>query len=172
MIVLVIGGSGSGKSSWAERYAAAFPAKKRYYLATMRASDPESRLRAERHRRQRAGLGFETVECPLRVGDFRPEKDAAVLLEDLPNLLANEMFGGGDPERILPDLRALASRCALLTVVTGDVFADGVAYDPMTADYMRRLALLGREIAASADIAVEVAASLPLFLKGQERCAF
>ena len=91
---------------------------------------------------------------------------AAVLLEDLPNLLANEMFGGGDPDRILPDILSLADRCALLTVVTGDVFADGVTYGAETAEYIRRLALLGREIAAKADTVAEVAASLPCYLKG------
>ena len=166
MILLVIGGSGSGKSAYAEARTAAFPAPKKYYIATMRAWDAESRRRVERHRAQRAGLGFETVECPLHLGGFAPEADAAVLLEDLPNLLANEMFGGGDPDRILPDVLSLAEKCALLTVVTGDVFADGVTYGAETEDYIRRLALLGREIAARADTVVEVAASLPCCLKG------
>lgn len=166
MILLVIGGSGSGKSAFAEARTAAHPAAKKYYVATMQVWDDESRRRVERHRAQRAGLGFETVECPQNLGSFAPEPGAAVLLEDLPNLLANEMFGGGDPERILPDILRLADKCALLAIVTGDVFADGVTYGAETEEYIRRLALLGREIAARADTVVEVAASLPLFLKG------
>ena len=39
MILLVIGGSGSGKSAYAEARTAAFPAPKKYYIATMRAWD-------------------------------------------------------------------------------------------------------------------------------------
>ena len=166
MILLVIGGSGSGKSAFAEARTAAWPAHKKYYIATMQAGDAESQRRVARHRDQRAGLGFETVECPRNLGGFAPEPGAAVLLEDLPNLLANEMFGGGDPDRILPDILSLADRCALLTVVTGDVFADGVTYGAETAEYIRRLALLGQEIAAKADTVAEVAASLPCYLKG------
>ena len=166
MILLVIGGSGSGKSAFAEARTAAFSAEKKYYVATMQAGDAESRRRVARHRAQRAGLGFDTVECPRNLGGFAPEPGAAVLLEDLPNLLANEMFGGGDPDRILPDILSLGERCALLTVVTGDVFADGVSYGAETDEYIRRLALLGREIAARADTVAEVVASLPCYLKG------
>ena len=165
MILLVIGGSGSGKSAFAEARTAAFPADKKYYIATMRAGDAESRRRVERHRAQRAGLGFETVECPQNLGSFTPDPGAAVLLEDLPNLLANEMFGG-DPDRILPDIIALSRRCKLLTIVTGDVFADGVTYGAETDAYIRRLALLGRGIAEQADTVAEVVASQPCFLKG------
>ena len=33
-----------------------------------------------------------------------------MLLEDIPNLLANEMFGGGDYTRILPDLHAMGTQ--------------------------------------------------------------
>lgn len=35
MIVLVTGGSGCGKSTWAEKLVSALPAKKRVYIATM-----------------------------------------------------------------------------------------------------------------------------------------
>ena len=49
MIVLVIGGSGRGKSAWAERLAVALPGVARVYLATMQAADGESLRRVERH---------------------------------------------------------------------------------------------------------------------------
>ena len=64
MIVLVTGGSGSGKSAFAERLIENLPREKRVYAATMQVYDGESVRRVQRHRAQRAGLGFETVECP------------------------------------------------------------------------------------------------------------
>lgn len=171
MMLLVIGGSGSGKSKWAERVIASLPAaQKRFYIATMQVWDEESRRRVARHREQRAQLGFETVECPTDLAALRLPSGCAALLEDLPNLLANEMFGGGDPERILPALQALSARCGTLILVTGNVFADGVAYDPSTQTYIRRLAALNSAAARLADTVVEVVYSLPLALKGALPC--
>lgn len=170
MIVLVTGGSGSGKSAWAERAAAALPAQRRFYLATMRVYDPESERRVARHRAQRAGRGFETLERPVDIGGAAVAAGSLALLEDLPNLLANEMFGRGDPARILPGIRALAAKCAHLLIVTGEVFSDGGRYGAETLAYMRTLACLNREAAALADAAVEVVYSIPVPLKGELPC--
>ena len=67
MIILLTGGSASGKSGWAEGLAAALHRRSGgalIYLATMAAEDGESRRRVARHRAQRAGRGFLTVERP------------------------------------------------------------------------------------------------------------
>ena len=65
-----------------------------------------------------------------------------MLLEDLVNLTANEMFSGGDVRRIVPALHRLARRCRLLVMVTNDVFSDGVCYDESTQAYLRALAAI------------------------------
>ena len=56
MITLIIGGSGSGKSAYAENYvleqAKNLP---KYYIATMQIYDAEGERKVERHRRLRAG---------------------------------------------------------------------------------------------------------------------
>lgn len=170
MTVLVTGGSGSGKSAFAEELLARLSSQGRIYVATMEVFDEESRRRVARHRAQRADKGFSTVECPRQLAKADIPAGASVLLEDLPNLVAGEMFGGGDAERIIPDLRQLASRCAHLVVVTGDVFADGVRYDSATQDYLRTLAEAARAVAAMADAVVEVVCSLPTVLKGALPC--
>ena len=54
MIVLVTGGSGCGKSTWAERLVETLPRENRVYIATMQVYDEESRQRVKRHREQRA----------------------------------------------------------------------------------------------------------------------
>lgn len=190
MIILLTGGSGCGKSACAERIVAAMPREKRIYIATMQVADNESRRRVERHIRRREGMDFTTVEQYRSPGEAPVEPGSVVLLEDLPNLLANEMFGvsgpevsgggspdapdggspemsrNGSPERIMSDLRALADRCAHLVIVTNDVFSDGGEYDESTQEYIRRLAELNRAAADLADCAAEVLYGIPVPLKG------
>ena len=65
MLYIVTGGSGSGKSEYAEQ--TAVQCRNRtggtlWYLATMRIWDDEGKKRVERHRRMRAAKGFETIE--------------------------------------------------------------------------------------------------------------
>ncbi len=63
MLAVVTGGSGSGKSAFAEETVLSFGPAKRIYIATMHPFDEESHKRMARHRKMRAGKGFETVEC-------------------------------------------------------------------------------------------------------------
>ena len=63
MMTVVTGGSGSGKSAFAEDKIVSFGPAKRIYIATMHPYDEESHKRVARHRKMRAGKGFETVEC-------------------------------------------------------------------------------------------------------------
>ena len=90
MLTLVIGGSASGKSSFAERLAvqSGLP---RYYVATMRVWDAESEKRVARHREMRREKRFETLECPLRLDELIVSERGVILLEDMGNLVANEL---------------------------------------------------------------------------------
>lgn len=122
MITLIIGGSGSGKSAYAEDYVLAAAADlPKYYIATMQVYDAEGERKVERHRRLRAGKGFVTIEQPTDIGKAgikiagnawneqekgdihevdgmdapNEEKQGGVaLLECMSNLVANEMFSG------------------------------------------------------------------------------
>ena len=170
MIVLVTGGSGCGKSTWAEKLIQTLPAEKRVYIATMQVYDRESELRVERHRKQRADKGFRTVECEKNLSGALIEDGSTVLLEDLVNLTANEMFDGGDPERIVPALRKIAARCLHLVMVTNDLFSDGVDYSPSVKEYLQCLAEVNRQAAEMADCVVEVVYSIPVPVKGELPC--
>ena len=170
MIVLVTGGSGCGKSTCAERLIAALPEEGRVYLATMRVCDGESVQRVARHRAQRAHLGFATIECEQNLAAADIPQGSVVLLEDLVNLTANEMFSGGNVSRIVSALHDLARRCSHLVMVTNDVFSDGVCYDESTQAYLRELAQINRSAAALADCVVEVVYSIPIALKGALPC--
>ena len=168
MLTLIIGGSGSGKSAFAEALVQKLP-EERIYLATMSASDRESLRRIARHRRQRETLGFVTLEQPLRLWEAAVPARANVLLEDLSNLLANEMFSpaGGGVDAVRRGLEHLTAWCGNLTVVTNEVFSGGAEYEGDTLSYIKELAALNRETAARADLAVELVCGLPNVLKGE-----
>lgn len=170
MILLVTGGSGCGKSTWAEELIRTGPSENRVYIATMQVYDEESARRAARHRAQRADLGFRTVECPKDLASAPVPEGGIVLLEDLVNLTANEMFDGGDPDRVVPALRKLAGQSRHLVMVTNDLFSDGIAYTPSVQDYLRRLAEINRQAAELADRVVEVVYGVPIPVKGELPC--
>ena len=68
MIYLVTGGSGSGKSAYAESLLSGFEnIRSRYYIATMQVYGEEGKKRVERHRRLRAGKGFITSEQTVQI---------------------------------------------------------------------------------------------------------
>ena len=156
MIVLVTGGSGCGKSTWAEKLMGSLQEDRRVYIATMQVYDEESR--------------HVTVECGKDLDSAAVPDGSAVLLEDLVNLTANEMFDGGDTSRIVPAIRRLASRCSHLVMVTNDLFSDGGNYSPSVQEYLRSLAEINRQAAEMADCAVEVVYSIPVALKGELPC--
>lgn len=68
MIALVIGGSGSGKSAYAEQMAVKAAGNgSLYYVATKQVYDEEGKKKVERHQKMRAGKGFLTIEQPRRL---------------------------------------------------------------------------------------------------------
>ena len=168
MLTLVIGGAGSGKSAFAEALVCRRNGKK-LYLATMLPRGAEAQTRIEKHRAQRAGRGFETLERGLDLEHAAIPAGADILLEDLSNLLANEIFdpAGGGVDAARRGIEHLISKSDNLTVVTNEIFSDGADYDAESLRYMRLLAELNREIAARADLAVELVCGLPNVLKGE-----
>ncbi len=171
MLVLVSGGSASGKSAFAEGLAVDSLSTLRYYIATMMVWDEESQKRVERHREMRRDKGFLTIEQPLDLYQFVPEPHATVLLEDLSNLYANERYcpgrGEGAIQRVLDGVMQLSQRLGCTIVVTNEVFSDGIDYDPETKAFLSDLARLNCEIARQADQVWEVVVGIPVCHKGE-----
>lgn len=104
MITLITGGSGSGKSAYAEKYICHVSNEKgykeKYYIATMQVFDDEGQRKIDRHRRLRAGKGFITIEQPRDIKKAVEKLQSenclknvrSALLECMSNLVANEMF--------------------------------------------------------------------------------
>ena len=173
MLTLVIGGAASGKSAYAESLCLQSPLP-RTYLATMQVWDAECAARVARHRAMRAQKQFATVECPLHLDRLTLPQRGTVLLEDLGNLTANELYapdGAGDntAEAILDGLEKLAAQCDNLILVTNEVFSGGADYAGDTALYLRALAKINNAAAARADRVVRVVCGIPRDYKGGKK---
>ncbi|HIT85706.1 MAG TPA: bifunctional adenosylcobinamide kinase/adenosylcobinamide-phosphate guanylyltransferase [Candidatus Ornithomonoglobus intestinigallinarum] len=164
MLILVTGGSASGKSEFAENKAAGFGGVK-IYLAAMKPFGKSAAERIEKHRRNRAGKGFETAERFTDIGGAKVS--GTVLLEDLGNVIANEMFSGdtkinGDTEtellaeKIFNDILTLYKSCENLIIVSDNVFEDGCGYGAETEKYIELAGRLNIMTASSADEVWEV----------------
>lgn len=194
MITLVTGGSGSGKSAYAESLLYSCEGI-RYYIATMQIYDAEGEKKVERHRKLRAGKGFLTIESPMNVGkiqfvcagepgqaQYRQEAERkgqcssekkSALLECMSNLTANEMFTKDGMksedevvEKIVSEIQTLSQKLDNLVIVTNNVFEDGVIYDAGTMEYLRALGRINAVLAHLADRVAEVVVGIPVELKG------
>ena len=170
MMILLTGGSGCGKSSFAERLCmkSALP---RYYIAAMKPYGEGGMEKVERHRRMRAGKGFETFECYTEMEKLALPARGTTLLECVCNLTANEMFDEtgkcSDPyERVLADVENLRRQSETLIVVTNDVGSDAEGYSPETQAYVAVLGRINAALAGMADTVCELVCGIPIVLKG------
>ena len=188
MITLVLGGSGSGKSAYAEHLLDGKTNK--YYIATMQVYDAEGEKKVARHRRLRAGKGFVTMEQPRDIGevDFSKraqqameppdragqnvtERPRCALLECMSNLVANEMFreGGFHPEvaeKITEGVKNLLSQAKHVVIVTNEIFSDGILYEEESEQYKKELGQINQKLAEMAEEVVEVVYGIPVWHKG------
>ena len=187
MLVLITGGSGSGKSAYAEEYISKLSRdEKKYYIATMQVYDEEGQKKIERHRTMRSGKGFVTIEQPVKIEEaldkiIQMERENEVsqnisrrtaLLECMSNLTANEMFSGESVtdckvvvNRILSGIQQLKRGIEHLVIVTNNVFEDGCVYDEMTMEYIRAMGSINEQLAVRADQVIEVVVGIPVVIK-------
>ena len=170
MLILVTGGSGSGKSAFAEDRVLSLGESKRIYIATMHPFDQESFKRIERHRKMRAGKGFDTIECYTGLKDVPISGDSVVLLECMSNLTANEMFEENGAhqntvEEILAGVQKLKERARHVVIVTNEIFSDAAFFEGDMDTYLKDLGKINQETAQMADEVVEVVYGIPVYHK-------
>ena len=137
--------------------------------------DGEDEARILRHRLERAGMGFETLECPRDILSclVQAEPEGVFLLDSTTALLANEMFlpdGCVNPEaaeKIEKELRNLAKKVGGLVVVSDGIYADAADYDALTEAYRRGLARIDRALAESCEVVLEICGGLIACHKGE-----
>ena len=170
MLHLIVGGSGSGKSAYAEKRMMEEPDGSRIYLATMRPWDEECGEKIRRHRQMREGKGFLTVECYGRPRDLPIPRGSSVLLECVGNLLTNVFFdqnsnGTDMAQMITDDILDLQNRTRTLMIVTNDIFSDGLFYGVETEAYRAVLGQVNKNLARAADHVIEVVYGIPVNIK-------
>ncbi len=171
MRLLVYGGSGSGKSSYAEEYLGNLPdAGQLVYIATMNPEGKDAQDRIANHRRNRRDKGFLTIERYVDLARLDVPEDCSILLECLGNLLANEMFskegsGKNAAESIMNAIASLTDRAKNIVVVSNDLIRDGCKYPAETELYIQTLAALNIRLASEFDMVVETVCGIPLVLK-------
>ncbi len=173
MLILITGGSGSGKSAFAEDRVLSLGEAQRIYIATMHPFDEESKKRIARHRKMRAGKGFETIECYTGLKEVQVPEGSVVLLECMSNLTANEMFEEQSahadtvPE-ILEGINNLQKQAAHVVIVTNEIFSDAQIFDKEMDSYLEYLGRINQRIANFANEVVEVVYGIPVYLKGEK----
>ncbi|MCR5619038.1 MAG: bifunctional adenosylcobinamide kinase/adenosylcobinamide-phosphate guanylyltransferase [Lachnospiraceae bacterium] len=176
MISIVIGKSNTGKSELAERLALKTGDDRIYYLATMNVCDDAGRERVVKHRKQREGKGFITIERQKCIAGILDESGDAsgstVLLECVANLVSNYIFDDGfDIDKIDPDtecesiasevsdeIRALSGKVHNLIIVTNEYDKDGEGYDDATRFYVKTLSRTNELIIPFCDMVYDLLA--------------
>lgn len=171
-VTLVLGGTRSGKSAWAEALTARTAAALRTgvsYVATapMRADDADHQARIAAHRDRRPAT-WQTIECPNPVDlpDALAAASGVVLLDSLGTWVAGHRdFAAVDPD---PLVAAFGARTAPTVVVSEEV---GLSIHPPTELGRHFVDALGRTnqaVSARAERAVLIVAGRALELPAPE----
>ena len=178
MIHLVTGGSGSGKSEYAENWLMEQSGGQKdllplIYVATMMPYTEETKKKIERHHRLRAGKGFRTIEKYTDMYKVQVPENKGILLECISNLTANELYREDKvtgPEetvkRVVQGVRSLAGHTERLVIVTNEVNSDINGYSEETERYRACIGCINQELAKMADCVTEVVYGIPVQLKG------
>lgn len=159
MITLILGAKNSGKSAFAEKLVSeASSDDNRYYIATMIPYGEEGAMRVEKHRKQREGLNFKTIEMTHNIDEAVKQmdspKEAFVLLECIPNLVANEMFEykvSDVVNTVLNEICILEGKVKELYIVSYNDFGDVEDFDAETLVYINNINYVNQEIEKTAD---------------------
>lgn len=176
MTYFISGGAKCGKSSLAQDLTVALGGR-RYYVATLIPTGAEDRERIRRHIADRAGLGFETVECFQNILDCLDiaDKDGAFLVDSVTSLLQNALFPAEKgyqldlegAERCADGLVAFAKTVRHAVFVSDYIYSDAERYSESTERYRQCLAAIDRRLAAVCDNVIEVSAGQYIIHKGE-----
>ena len=171
MIVLITGGSGSGKSEFAENKTLSLNNDNLIYIATMIPYNEESLMKIDRHKKLRENKNFSTYECFTNLKEINIPNNSTVLLDCISNLVANEMFEkegakNNTIDEIIKGINYLSSISKNLVIVTNEIFSDGIDYDDETMKYIYYCAKINNELAKIANEVIEVVYSIPIYHKG------
>ena len=184
MRIFISGGCKSGKSFYAQHLATAQRMTNKreslYYIATMKPVDTEDDERILRHRREREGWGFITIEQPFDIERILDKCDhnGSFLLDSLTALLANEMFppndipdgriNGHTADKITTALLQITNNIRDIVFISDYIYSDALLYDTMTEQYRKSLTEIDRAATANCDIVLEAVFTNVIVHKGKD----
>ncbi len=179
MKILILGGSKSGKSDFAQEVALQLAGGGvHYYVATLKPTgSPIDNLTIDSHLKRREGMGFVTVEQERHILDCleRIDPEGTVLLDSVTTLLTNELFSNLDcyeadqaaALRCKEELLEFADRIKNIVIVSDDIHRDAIRYDPETESFRRHLGTIHCALAVKCDVVMEMAFGKLTIHKGE-----
>lgn len=169
-LVLVLGGTRSGKSSWALHYA-----EEHYvsylFLATAQVLDEEMAARVKRHKESR-GPKWKVLEEPIEIAEALRTGCAVsdvVVVDCLTIWLSNVLLQLGEAQIEHYQqglLKSLSSRNQSVIIVSNEVGMGIVPEYAVGRKFRDHAGLLNQKVASLADKVIFLMAGLPLYLKG------
>jgi adenosylcobinamide kinase / adenosylcobinamide-phosphate guanylyltransferase len=178
-LILVTGGTRSGKSDYAQGLAESLPGP-RLFVATCPKIDPEMDERIRKHQQARANASWRTLEEELELcAIFEKIDGIGICLIDcmtlwVNNLLFYEESSGGalTEEKMTDHCRRLVANIkkfsGTIICVTNEVGMGIVPENQASRRYRDLVGCCNRIIASAADQVVLVTCGLPLVLKGEK----
>jgi len=171
-MIFVLGGSRSGKSTFALKKTSAVSGKKAF-IATAECLDEEMRMRIEKHRQERS-KDWVTYEEPLYIAQLMEKIRGGydvVLIDCLTLWLSNIMHAGLYVEDEVKRLTlAISGNCPpFLYIISNEVGLGIVPASPMGREYRDNLGFLNQEIARIASNVYFMVAGIPLMVKGERQ---
>jgi len=175
-LILTTGGCRSGKSMYAQNIAEGLQGRK-LYIATSPVIDPEMDERIERHKRQRRGRGWQTLEEELNLETAVADTfENNILLIDcltlwVNNVLFSRTTQGRETTEEYMEKRtgSLAEMCkrhpGTIFVVTNEVGSGIVPESAATRLYRDLVGRCNQSLAAAANEVIFVSCGIPLTLK-------
>ena len=167
-LLLVIGGTRSGKSRYALERARHAGRDAVTYIATARPGDPELDVRIAGHRKYRPA-SWRTIDAAPELADTIssvPQRDV-LLLDSITLWLSASLDEPAEDvaTRLGRAIDAMRARRTLSIVVSDEVGLGIVPVTPAGREFRDRLGLAAQRLAREADEVVMLIAGLPLILK-------
>ncbi|MBU0675517.1 MAG: bifunctional adenosylcobinamide kinase/adenosylcobinamide-phosphate guanylyltransferase [Proteobacteria bacterium] len=159
-IILITGGARSGKSRFAQELAESL-GKRCLFVATCPVTDEEMSRRIARHRDERRGRGWETVEEPLELAAMvEGSSEYDVVLIDCLTLWINNLLFKSDPAELTEDeiteyagqlVAACGKRSGTVILVTNEVGLGIVPENPLARLFRDLVGRCNQQTAQGAD---------------------